>query len=256
MSQYHDDRAWSDLYIPQVKKILSTLIPHLISIRIASEEQDTREATDMVATFSTGKIAIRIRRPDCLFRDLTIRSQRANGMKTELAKIREGYGTHYFYAWTTPSNTIGEWILVDLYQLRKSPLLDKPAIPNTDKTTWFIPIKIAELREYDCLIAHQLKGSLSLNPLIIPQWQPQIDGLWLWTFGKSHHRLALVPAKNQHQPLSPHLKDNSYEVWLRRAPTYQAEKKLEAQPYLIAKNFAENLVAELVEEEKETLAFA
>lgn len=154
MGIYQNDRYWSDTLIPQIKRILMPWLQYLASIEIAPSDQDNKEATDFVIGFQGSSIAARIRRPNCKFRDLTIRSHRDNGVETELAKIRKGYASRYFYAWTDEMFTITEWILVDLDKARDAGLFDMgwAETPNRDGT-WFISIPIKALRDAKCLIA-------------------------------------------------------------------------------------------------------
>lgn len=155
---YRQDRAWADTYESQVLSILKTLVPYLAVISIASDQTDRSYATDFEVKLLGGTIAVRLRKPDCKYRDLTIRARRDSGMKTELAKIKEGYAFRYFYGWTDARGTIAEWILVDLDKLRATNLLNKPLIPNFDGT-YFIAITIKELDDADCLITKHLPNT-------------------------------------------------------------------------------------------------
>jgi len=129
----------------------------MISIDDSSPEQDMKESTDLVVKTMGGKVAVRIRRPDCQFRDLTIRSWRANGAKTELPKIKEGFGDFYLYAWAGENGKLANWILVNLDSLRKSGLLEnRETIPNPDRITGFIAISVFELKKSNCLISSWL----------------------------------------------------------------------------------------------------
>lgn len=151
---YQQDRTWGDSYTDQVKNILSPLMIYLAEILVAPAYKDNKCATDFTVRLKGSDIAVRIRRADQPYRDLTIRSRRANGTKTELAKVKEGHGSHYFYGWTDENNVIAEWIFVDLDKVRTTGLLSKPRkeITNKDKQTSFISISIQELEEAGCLI--------------------------------------------------------------------------------------------------------
>lgn len=166
---YHNDKEWEESYHTQVISILTSLMPLLAKIKIATPEDDKKRATDFAVEVDRGTVAVRLRRSNCTFRDLTIRSYRENGMKTELAKIKEGYAYRYFYAWTDEHHVIKEWILVDLDRVRDLGLLDTvgPSIPNTDNETHFIAISIRQLEESGCLLASQLEKKarqVNLNP--------------------------------------------------------------------------------------------
>jgi hypothetical protein len=138
------------------------MVHHLVIISIApaSDEKDRSCATDVELHLTGGTVAVRVRRPDCNYRDLTLRAHRDNGMKTELAKIKEGHASRYFYGWTDYKRAIVEWILVDLDKVRETGLLEKPRPHklNKDGTTYFIGISIRELFDAGCLIAYQLKN--------------------------------------------------------------------------------------------------
>lgn len=155
---YYTDRSFSDRYISQAFDILRSLPAGLfVNFEEASFEADVKEATDVIA-IANGKyrIPMRFRRPYKTYRDLTMRSSRPTGIKTELQKIKEGFGDYYFYGWTK-GDTIIEWMLVDLDKLRASGLLEKPRreIPNPDGTR-FITIGHSELEEHSCIIASKI----------------------------------------------------------------------------------------------------
>ncbi len=150
---YKDRREWADTYVSKVLCILNTLIPHLAVLAIASDETDKKYATDLEVKLLGGTIAVRLRKPDCQYRDLTIRALLDSGTTTELAKIKAGYAYRYFYGWVDDNGNIAEWILVDLDKVREMGLLEKERrlIPNGDGT-FFISIPIRELRQSGCLL--------------------------------------------------------------------------------------------------------
>lgn len=160
---YPQDRVWSDSYVFQIKSILTSLMPHLANISVASTKKDNSYATDYEVKLQGGDIACRLRRAKYHYRDLTIRALRDTGAKTELAKIKGGYASRYFYGWTDAHRTIAEWILIDLDKVRMTPqLLEKPLIPNygldgKPDGTYFIAVPASELDETGCLIANHLR---------------------------------------------------------------------------------------------------
>lgn len=157
-SLYQRDRDWSDTYISQVVKLLVSLGHHLVRIDVASLEKDNKQATDFEVRIKGGDIAVRLRRPSVKFRDLTIRTHRDSGAKTELAKIKEGYAFCYFYGGLDTTDTISEWIFVDLDKVRETGLLEKERhIQHNHDGTHFIGIPIRELYNAGCLIAYNLK---------------------------------------------------------------------------------------------------
>jgi hypothetical protein len=156
---YRQDRQWGDSYTDQVVGILRLLLRHLVVLSVAPSEEDNKRATDFTVKLVGGSIAVRLRRAECRFRDLTIRARRDNGVKTELAKIKEGYASRYFYGWVDDKHNISEWMLVDLDKVRSARLLDREwaLIPNGDGT-YFIAIPFTVLSKSDCLIASKLLG--------------------------------------------------------------------------------------------------
>lgn len=152
------DWNWSDGYLPEVRRILMQNATLLVSVEIASHYQDVKEATDMLLLMGgTRAIAVRLRRAQYRYRDLTIRASRSSGSRTELEKLREGYGDIYLYGWTSDFR-IAEWMLVDLHRLRSSRLLEtvKP-IANHDHTTSFVCIPYPVLCEHRCILAANVR---------------------------------------------------------------------------------------------------
>lgn len=163
---YQHDRRWGDSYAEQMKTILQPLMPYCVILEVAPIEEDNKRATDFIVKMKGGSIAARIRRPWYEYRDLTIRSRRDNGTKTELAKIKEGHAFRYFYGWTDEKQMISEWMLIDLSRLRQSGLLERQwrEYPNKDKDgkpdgTWFIAIPFHELEKAGCVLKSQIKVS-------------------------------------------------------------------------------------------------
>lgn len=113
---------------------------------------------------------VRIRRHDCDYRDLTIRSISRNGGKTELQKLREGFGDWYIYCWTNEKQQINEWMLINLNCVRESGLLGiyREDIPNGDGT-FFRVVSFTELRLNKCITSYNyvIDSSPLNNPLYI-----------------------------------------------------------------------------------------
>jgi len=148
-----DNWKFQQDYYEQVKTILKNNSMIFVKVEIADIELDKKQATDFIVIIDGGEIAVRIRRANCKYRDLTIRSVN-NGYKTEIDKIREGFGRYYLYCWEDEGKEIKSWILVDLNKLRETKLMENRVnIPNYDGTE-FIAISIDELYRNDCLIAH------------------------------------------------------------------------------------------------------
>jgi hypothetical protein len=70
------DTEFAERVRPQIERLL---LPHagvMVEFRLATEQEDTRQATDLVARVPSGQIALRVRRDGVRWRDLTLRYQR------------------------------------------------------------------------------------------------------------------------------------------------------------------------------------
>jgi len=128
-----------------------------VNFEIANEQDDMENGFDMVFKIDSVQCAVRLRRDNVNFRDLTVRYSVPSGAKTEYAKLKEGKGDLYFYGWTNDTH-ISEFILVNIHKLRETSLLDnyKP-IANTDGTK-FIAIPLVDLKNADCILEHRKLG--------------------------------------------------------------------------------------------------
>ena len=155
MAEWTEDKRWSDTWVPQLAKIIRQNAMHLIEVRVAAHEADTKRATDFEFEVIGGTIAARVRRPAYWGRywDWTVRSERTvTGAKTELAKLIEGYARWYLYAWANTETEIGAYALIDLDKVRAIGLLAEPRAPcyNPDGTV-FIAIPVVEVRARQCM---------------------------------------------------------------------------------------------------------
>jgi hypothetical protein len=157
MTSYADDRKWADRYIPVIKRIVG---PHLLSP--APLEVDQQQAADLIVLRARDMtIACRVRRPGYAKKwpyDITIRSRRHSGAKTEFAKIVDGWGDWMFYGHAQYSEQIGfsRWYLIDLAALRAAMIRDtargkdfKQERSNGDGTH-FVVIDVRRIEE--CVI--------------------------------------------------------------------------------------------------------
>ena len=143
---------WQLKQMEDIKDILKSQAIYIIDIEVSTPEEDMKQSTDLKITITTGDIAVRIRR-DIPWRELTIRAF-SGGNKTEIHKLRAGYGDWYLYLWTV-KNKISEWILVDINKMREAGLLSeqRPIIMNKDGYTGFVKYTIPELEYHGCLVA-------------------------------------------------------------------------------------------------------
>ncbi len=116
MSDWQDDKRWSDRFIPQIREIVAR---HLILE--APIEEDQQRNTDLIVLRSSAvRIACRVRRAAYADRygdEFTIRTRRLYGSKTELAKILEGWGDALFYGFAGDTS-ICRWLLGDMNVFR------------------------------------------------------------------------------------------------------------------------------------------
>lgn len=124
-------------YLLQVRKILVSKAYIFTKFRESTLKEDREQGFDAVLSFPDVKIPIRIRQNKYLqYMDLTIRSKSKYNLKTEIHKIKEGFGDFYFYAWSdeTPmkkeNNKIVSYMILDLNVFRNT-IIDRPT--QTDK---------------------------------------------------------------------------------------------------------------------------
>lgn len=111
------NRRWSDKFLPGIKQILGL---HLISA--APVEEDVRRNTDLIVLkMAAVRIACRVRRYEYYeYKDqFTVRYKLPSGAKTELAKIVEGWGDYFFYAFAdSTEEQLISWRLCNLNVFR------------------------------------------------------------------------------------------------------------------------------------------
>ena len=157
MSQgWQADKAIADQFLPEARRVILLKQPGLSKVRISDDQQDQEEALDLIV--DAQRWAWRLRRPDCRWRDLTIRYRRPTGHVTEWAKIMDGYGDYYLYSWTTDDSWLlrrfSEWAVIDLSALRQnaSALFDAAEQQrNKDGSSTFLAWPIGVLRDHNCV---------------------------------------------------------------------------------------------------------
>lgn len=138
MSVYETDRAWSDRFIPEIKRIVGPLL-----MTVTPDEIDCTQAADlMVFTARDLKVAARVRRPGyarMYGHEFTVRLQRKSGVETEFSKIVNGWGDWMFYAHSDDEERgLALWWVLDLNAfraalIRHSMLTRGPKVQWTDK---------------------------------------------------------------------------------------------------------------------------
>ncbi len=148
---YEKDREFSSQCTPAVRRLIQQTPLRPKSVRDATFHEDVHQATDLVG--APPQIAMRVRRPEyARFGDVTIRSWRKSGARTEKPKIFEDrWGDFYFYGYGAEGNDfeIGAWCLLDLDILRdeyrRDPALLRPERLNPDGKSAFQPIDMARV---------------------------------------------------------------------------------------------------------------
>jgi hypothetical protein len=154
----HPDFGLSKKLTPQMMEIVGHAIgPKLVAM--ATEQQDMKEATDLVMLQTDAlRFALRARRWS-FYRDagtsgdwrtqFTLRAHRDSGARTELAKVVDDqWGNYMLYGFADQSERMIEhWMLVDLKKFRKryAEWIDRAkhyhsdVVPNFDGTyfRWF-----------------------------------------------------------------------------------------------------------------------
>ncbi len=158
------DKAWSDIYIPEIKRILG---PHVL--KEASVEDDQQRNTDLIVLCASAiRIACRVRHSNVFDRwplDITIRCSRPSGIKTELYKIIGGWGDLFFYGHASPvdKGLFRAWCLIDLekwrnwfassaWKLRKQPW---ERHQNKDESSEFAAFNVHHYGMEETLIASE-----------------------------------------------------------------------------------------------------
>ena len=152
MSDFKNNWDFSEKYMPTIKRILSKYALRFVSIEVADEQEDMTQAFDLKVTTKNGRVAVRIRRASIQYRDFTVRAYN-KGYKTEIHKLREGYGDWYLYAWESEGK-ISEYALIDINKARPLFEKDKDLIPNKDGTK-FYAYAFDELVKCGALVAYE-----------------------------------------------------------------------------------------------------
>lgn len=161
---WKDDKRWSDKFLPEIKMILGL---HLIGE--PPIEEDCERNTDLIVLkMDAVRIACRIRRYEYFSKypnEITIRSSRPSGIKTELTKILEGWGDYFFYGFSDESETrLISWKLCRLTAFRiwfqRQSYINKGDIPgmgknNSDNSSAFLAFKANTIPDF--IMAYKVK---------------------------------------------------------------------------------------------------
>jgi len=154
MQNFQQNWDFSQKHMPAIIDILQNNLKQIVKIEIASQEDDMKRSTDLKIKLTTGDVAVRIRRKASKYRDLTIRGFN-DGWETEIHKLRKGYADFYLYLWECDDESVCDWVLVDIGQMRSTGLLymEKEIKMNWDGKTGFISFSLAELHEHKAIIS-------------------------------------------------------------------------------------------------------
>jgi len=129
-------------YFYEIRRILNKNSYLFTRFTDATPQEDMNEGFDAVFSFPEVKIPIRIRNFEYQrYMDITIRSKSACNQKTEIHKLREGFGDYYFYCWLDKERRhIEKYAIIDLHKFRSVLVNEQPdsSKKNTDGTEFFV----------------------------------------------------------------------------------------------------------------------
>jgi hypothetical protein len=158
------DKRLTDRFLPEIKAILGR---YLIEEPPAWEDQ--QHNTDLtVLGLGLLRVSVRVRSVQYLFRygnEITFRTSRPSGARTELSKIIGGWGNYFFYGFGTDDARLVLWTLCDLevFRLWYSERLYRGEHPgkkqhNGDNSSSFLAFRFDELPA-EFIIARSSGGS-------------------------------------------------------------------------------------------------
>ena len=128
---YLKQREWADYFVAKQQAIIEEYKGRLDfrkaeknhAFRYDQKEDMERNTDLLIYEYNSLRIALRVRDTSkCKWRDVTIRSYN-KGHKTEMDKIKEGFGDYMFYCWGSLDEnkipTISDYLLFDLDCFRK-----------------------------------------------------------------------------------------------------------------------------------------
>jgi hypothetical protein len=167
-TSYTTDREFAERFMPSTQDIFLSHLGEMAQMRTASNHEDMRQATDLLVDIAGLTVAVRVRRPGCRYRDLTLRYRRlVAGRWTggfEVDKMLTDFVRWYFYGWTEgtePLLWLGDWMIVDMDKVRAWGLIENATETgrekeNDDHRTTFTWITHHELHTADALVASDI----------------------------------------------------------------------------------------------------
>lgn len=140
-------------FFDEIEPAIRSIAGRIVDIRLATESEDQKEATDVVLTCTAGQIGLRVRRLEKVLEwwDITFRLSRASGVETELSKIENGKSKWFMYVAVDEKRPKGSqmvlWWVYDLDKFRDMRLWEgcRERI-NLDRRSSFVGVPISKMR--------------------------------------------------------------------------------------------------------------
>ena len=155
------DREWARRFDPHWRVIAARVAVRVYKVRDATVHEDRKLGTDLVLTVDGVRVACRVRRMERpstdgrridFFADVTLRSWRASGAKTEIDKL--GTIDLACYGWTRGPALV-YWLAWNVPAARDAGVLDRlREIRNPDGHSGFVVVRRADLLAAGCIVAH------------------------------------------------------------------------------------------------------
>jgi hypothetical protein len=166
------DKGWAfaERHMPAVRAAIGAIPTRVFfDVDTAPVERDRHEATDLVLRLTGGDVAVRVRSKRSLWKDTpewSVRWRAANGGRTEIHKLRDGYCRWYLTGYSDGNDGLWMWWLLDLNAVRAACLLEDESlwqIHNNEDGTFggYLPIRVLE--EVDC-VAYSGNDELESRP--------------------------------------------------------------------------------------------
>lgn len=146
-------------FFSQIRRILNKNSYMFTNFTESTIDQDMFECFDAVFSFPDVKIPIRIRNYSYQkYLDFTIRSRTRYGNKTEIDKLKEGFGDYYFYCWLNESNVrIERYMIIDLNAFRKDVIHTPDSEMSNTDGSGFVTFKLYRIIQTSVMIFEYLR---------------------------------------------------------------------------------------------------
>lgn len=126
MTYWKENHKWIDKYRDQITSTLSRdLSSKVVAVIDVAVDEGVNYSTDRIFEMEGGKKVItRLRKIEYMkYLEWTIVASRPSGVKTELSKLRDGFGDFYFYGYVNDTDVV-KYFLFDLNLVRKKGILE------------------------------------------------------------------------------------------------------------------------------------